>query len=56
MSNQEYTPMAGDSRVLYHCSGCGSLVVSMARHDEWHGVIESQERRLEELLIAVVGG
>lgn len=39
MSDQEYAPMAGDSRVLYHCLGCGSLVVNMARHDQWHAII-----------------
>ena len=41
MNDQEYAPMAGDSRVLYHCLGCGSLVVNMARHDEWHRTVSS---------------
>lgn len=54
MNNPEYAPIAGDSRVLYHCFSCGSLVVNMARHDQWHAVIENQERRMEDLLIAVV--
>ncbi|WP_141681713.1 hypothetical protein [Mycobacterium malmoense] len=36
MSSQEYEPIAGDSRVLYHCLGCGALVVNMGRHDSWH--------------------
>lgn len=54
MSTQEYAPMAGDSRVLYHCLGCGSLVVNMTRHDRWHTGIENMERRLEDLLISVI--
>lgn len=44
----------GTDDYFWTCSDCGAVVIDRERHDRWHAVIESQERRLEDLLIAVV--
>jgi hypothetical protein len=41
---------------LHACATCGAVVreEDQGLHDDWHAVIENQEQRLEDLLIAVV--
>jgi hypothetical protein len=48
------TVKLGPDDFMWSCAECSSLVADREKHDKWHAVIENQERRLEDLLIAVV--
>lgn len=41
---------------LHSCDSCGAIVKDryQDKHNTWHEVIENIERRLEDLLIAVI--